>query len=193
MHSSLITLFSKRINWLIFLFAVQAVTSNILKHFQSVLSSVVALSFFIPLFTDTGGNSGTQASSLIIRSLALGEVTTKDATRILIKELQVSAMPVSYTHLDVYKRQVIVNATSLGLKGEEISLPWEKLSPSVWIVDVVYRRGLTPLVREAKKRGIQSFDGKEMLLQQGAESFFLFTGEKAPLKVMEEALDWKPL
>ena len=92
MHSSLITLFSKRINWLIFLFAVQAVTSNILKHFQSVLSSVVALSFFIPLFTDTGGNSGTQASSLIIRSLALGEVTTKDATRILIKELQVSAM-----------------------------------------------------------------------------------------------------
>ena len=88
---------------------------------------------------------------------------------------------------------VIVNATSLGLKGEEISLPWEKLSPSVWIVDVVYRRGLTPLVREAKKRGIQSFDGKEMLLQQGAESFFLFTGEKAPLKVMEEALDWKPL
>ena len=85
---------------------------------------------------------------------------------------------------------MIVNATSLGLKGEEISLPWEKLSPSVWIVDVVYRRGLTPLVREAKKRGIQSFDGKEMLLQQGAESFFLFTGEKAPLKVMEEALDY---
>jgi len=92
MHSNLITLFSKRINWLIFLFVVQAVTSNILKHFQGVLSSVVALSFFIPLFTDTGGNSGTQASSLIIRSLALGEVTTKDAARILLKEFQVSAM-----------------------------------------------------------------------------------------------------
>jgi len=92
MQSSLTTLFSKRINWLIFLFAVQAITSNILKHFQSALSSVVALSFFIPLFTDTGGNSGTQASSLIIRSLALGEVTTEDTTRILLKELQVSAM-----------------------------------------------------------------------------------------------------
>jgi len=92
LHSSSTTLFSKRIGWLVFLFVVQAVTSNILKHFESVLSSVVALSFFIPLFTDTGGNSGTQASSLIIRSLALGEVTTKDATRILLKELQVSVM-----------------------------------------------------------------------------------------------------
>ncbi len=86
---------------------------------------------------------------------------------------------------------VIVNATSLGLKGEEISLPWEKLSPSVWIIDVVYRQGLTPLVRKARRSGIQSFDGKEMLIQQGAESFSLFTGEKAPLEVMEEALNFR--
>jgi len=85
----------------------------------------------------------------------------------------------------------VINATSLGLKGEEIPLPWEKLSSSVWIVDVVYRPGLTPLVREAKKRGIPSFDGKEMLIHQGAESFFLFTGERPPLQVLEEALDVK--
>ncbi len=92
LESDLKTLFSKRIGWLVALFVVQAVTSNILKYYQDVLSSIITLTFFIPLLADVGGNSGTQASSLIIRSLALGEVTTKDATRILIKELQVSAM-----------------------------------------------------------------------------------------------------
>jgi len=84
---------------------------------------------------------------------------------------------------------IIVNATSLGLKGEEVPLSWDTLSSSVWVVDIVYRKGLTPLVKEAQKRGIRSFDGKEMLLYQGAESFSLFTGKKAPLGVMERALD----
>jgi shikimate 5-dehydrogenase len=59
-------------------------------------------------------------------------------------------------------------------------LPWEKLSPSVWVVDIVYRKGLTPLVKEAQKKRIRSFDGKEMLLYQGAESFSLLPEESTP-------------
>lgn len=92
LESSLMTLFSKRIGWLVFLFVVQAVTSNILKYYENVLSSVVTLAFFIPLLADIGGNSGTQASSLIIRALALGEVTVKDIAVILFKELRVSGL-----------------------------------------------------------------------------------------------------
>ena len=92
LESSLMTLFSKRIGWLVFLFVVQAVTSNILKYYENVLSSVVTLAFFIPLLADVGGNSGTQASSLIIRALALGEVTVKDIAVILFKELRVSGL-----------------------------------------------------------------------------------------------------
>ena len=92
LESSLTTLFSKRIGWLVFLFVVQAVTSNILKYYENVLSSVVTLAFFIPLLADVGGNSGTQASSLIIRALALGEVTVKDIAVILFKELRVSGL-----------------------------------------------------------------------------------------------------
>jgi len=92
LESSLMTLFSKRIGWLVFLFVVQAVTSNILKYYENVLSSVVTLAFFIPLLADVGGNSGAQASSLIIRALALGEVTVKDIAVILFKELRVSGL-----------------------------------------------------------------------------------------------------
>ena len=92
LESDLKTLFSKRIGWLVALFVVQAVTSNILKYYQDVLSSIITLTFFIPLLADVGGNSGTQASSLVIRSLALGEVTIKDFTEILFKELRVSAL-----------------------------------------------------------------------------------------------------
>lgn len=82
----------------------------------------------------------------------------------------------------------IINATSLGLKGEIIPIPWEALPALEVVVDLVYRREGTLLVREAGKRGLKSFDGKRMLLYQGAKSFLLFTGVPAPLSVMEEAL-----
>uniref|UniRef100_A0A7V3YKM3 Shikimate dehydrogenase (NADP(+)) n=1 Tax=Candidatus Caldatribacterium californiense TaxID=1454726 RepID=A0A7V3YKM3_9BACT len=82
----------------------------------------------------------------------------------------------------------IINATALGLSGEVPPVPWEFLPSLEVVCDVVYHREGTPLVQEAKKRGLKSFDGKRMLLHQGARSFFLFTGVPAPLPVMEEAL-----
>lgn len=65
---------------------------------------------------------------------------------------------------------------------------WEFLPSLEVVCDVVYHREGTPLVQEARKRGLKGFDGKRMLLHQGARSFFLFTGVPAPLSVMEEAL-----
>ncbi|MEN3203643.1 MAG: shikimate dehydrogenase [Atribacterota bacterium] len=82
----------------------------------------------------------------------------------------------------------IINATSLGLGGEVLPLPWEAFPSLEVVIDLVYHREGTPLVWEAKMRGIKSFDGKYMLLYQGARSFSLFTGVSAPLEVMEEAL-----
>lgn len=82
----------------------------------------------------------------------------------------------------------IIQATSLGMAGEVPPVPWESLAPWGVVVDVVYHQDGTPLVREAKRRGFKSFDGKRMLLHQGARSFTLFTGIEAPLGVMEEAL-----
>lgn len=86
--------------------------------------------------------------------------------------------------------EVIVNTTSLGLRGEDIPLNWQRFSSCGLVIDVVYREeGETPLVVEARKRGIYGFSGKSMLLYQGAKSFELFTGHPAPLEVMKRSLE----
>lgn len=85
---------------------------------------------------------------------------------------------------------VIVNATSLGIKGEAIPLDWHKFSSCSLVMDVVYRKGSeTSFVTEARKRGIHGFSGKSMLLYQGVRSFELFTGHPAPVEVMKKSLE----
>ena len=76
-----------RITWLVLLFVAETATGTVLRHFEDALSKVVALSFFIPLLIGTGGNAGSQTVSTVIRALALGEVRTRDAARIVLKEL----------------------------------------------------------------------------------------------------------
>jgi magnesium transporter len=75
--TSIVKLVSKRASWLIILFLGEMMTSNVMKHFEGELARVLVLSTFIPLVLSTGGNSGSQAATLIIRSLALGELTLK--------------------------------------------------------------------------------------------------------------------
>ena len=65
-------------------------TGKIIENYQSMLSVVVGLTAAIPMLMDTGGNSGNQTSTLIIRGLALGEITIKDYFIVLFKELRVS-------------------------------------------------------------------------------------------------------
>jgi magnesium transporter len=79
----------KRIAWLLLLFVAEAYTGTVLRNFEGELSSVVALSFFIPLLIGTGGNIGSQTVTLIVRSMALGEVSLRDIGWIILKELRV--------------------------------------------------------------------------------------------------------
>ncbi len=76
-----------RLGWLLLLFVAGTLTGTVLQHFEAHLSKVVALSFFIPLIIGTGGNAGSQTVSTIIRALALGEITVKDALRVVLKEM----------------------------------------------------------------------------------------------------------
>ena len=59
-----------------------------LRHYESELAAVVALSFFIPLLIGTGGNAGSQTVTTIIRSLALREIRLRDAWRVLAREAE---------------------------------------------------------------------------------------------------------
>jgi len=77
----------KRAGWLVILFFGEMLTASAMGHFQDELQKAVVLALFIPLIISSGGNSGSQASTLIIRALALGELRIKDWWRVLGKEL----------------------------------------------------------------------------------------------------------
>jgi magnesium transporter len=79
----------KRIGWLLLLFVAEAYTGSVLREFQDELTNVVALSFFIPLLIGTGGNIGSQTVTLIVRAMALNEVSLRDIAWIVLKELRV--------------------------------------------------------------------------------------------------------
>jgi magnesium transporter len=77
----------KRIGWLLLLFLAETLTGSVLRIFEAELAAVVALSFFIPLLIGTGGNTGAQTVSNLIRGLALGEVQWQDIWRVIRREV----------------------------------------------------------------------------------------------------------
>ena len=79
-----------RLPWLLVMMVSAMVTGAIINSFENLLSSVIVLVSYIPLLMGTGGNTGAQASTLIIRGLALGEVELEDALKVLWKEIRIS-------------------------------------------------------------------------------------------------------
>jgi magnesium transporter len=77
----------KRATWLIVLFLSEMLTATAMARFESEIAKAVVLSIFVPLVISSGGNSGSQASTLIIRAMALGEVTLRDWWRVMRREL----------------------------------------------------------------------------------------------------------
>ena len=87
-----VVLWKKRELWLLLLFIAEAYTSSVIQHFEEALESAIALAFFIPLLIGTGGNSGTQITSTLVRAMALGEVGMRDLGRILRKEMSTAVL-----------------------------------------------------------------------------------------------------
>jgi magnesium transporter len=84
----LLKLYKKRIVWLLILFVGETMTIAAMSGFQKTLEHVLVLSTFIPLIISSGGNSGSQAATLIIQAMALGEITVKDWWTIARREIQ---------------------------------------------------------------------------------------------------------
>ncbi|KQC01639.1 magnesium transporter [Pedobacter sp. Hv1] len=83
----ILKLVKKRASWLIVLFLGEMLTATAMQHFEIELEKAVVLSLFIPLIMSSGGNSGSQASTLIIQAMALGEVTIAAWWRVMRREL----------------------------------------------------------------------------------------------------------
>jgi magnesium transporter len=77
----------KRVGWLAFLFLGEMLTATAMGYFESGISKAVVLALFIPLIISSGGNSGSQASTLVIRAMALSEVRLRDWWRVLHREI----------------------------------------------------------------------------------------------------------
>ena len=91
-RSGILEIWKNRIPWLMFLMLSATFTSMILTHFESMLAVQAALIAFIPTLMGTGGNSGAQASTAVIRSLSLGDTKPRDALRVAWKEMRIAVL-----------------------------------------------------------------------------------------------------
>lgn len=109
-----------RFNWLLLLFVTETLTGTVLRHFEDELAKVVALSFFIPLLIGTGGNSGSQTVTTIVRGLAVGEIKLRDFARVFVREAGSG----------------LVLGLLLGVVGFGRALLWGSTMPLAWTVGV---------------------------------------------------------
>lgn len=82
----------KRVVWLLFLMISGILTGQIISHYEDAFAAIPLLVSFIPMLMDTGGNCGSQSSTLVIRGMALGEVSTRDILKVIWKEARVSLL-----------------------------------------------------------------------------------------------------
>lgn len=92
LETSVLAHAKKRFAWLLFLMLSATITGSIITRYEEAFAAVPLLVSFIPMLMDTGGNCGSQSSTLIIRGLALGEISFRDIFRIMFKEFRISLL-----------------------------------------------------------------------------------------------------
>ena len=102
--------------------------------------------------------------------------------------MELRAMPwhESIIEAELAKTKVLVNGTSIGLTSDDSPIPAEALHEDLLVLDLIYSR--TKLLRDAEAAGATVADGELMLLHQGAAAFTLWTGQPAPLDLMQARL-----
>jgi shikimate dehydrogenase len=103
--------------------------------------------------------------------------------------MELRAMPwhESVIESELSKTRVLVNATAIGLTSDDTPIPAPLLPPDLMVLDLIYNR--TRLLREAQAAGDTVLNGELMLLHQGAAAFTLWTGQPAPLELMQRKLE----
>lgn len=113
---SLFKLFKKRVGWLIVLFLGEMFTATAMGYFEDEIQKAVVLALFIPLIISSGGNTGSQASTLIIQAMAVGEITISNWWRVMRREII----------------QGLMLGTVLGIIGFTRVVLWSKILPNIY-------------------------------------------------------------
>ena len=115
---SLKKLFQKRITWLVILFLGEMFTATAMGYFEGEIQKAVVLALFIPLILSSGGNSGSQASTLIIQAMSVGEITIADWWKILRRELISGLLLGTVLGIIGFFRIIVWHAIKPGFYGE---------------------------------------------------------------------------
>ena len=134
LKTKLFALAKNRIPWLMILMISSTFTGQIIEGFEAKLAAVAGLTACIPMLMGTGGNSGSQVSTLIIRGLALGEIKIKDYFRVLWKEIRVSLLVGLVLAVVNALRMVVLRYTIGNEASNSVILV---VSLSVWCVVIV--------------------------------------------------------
>jgi shikimate dehydrogenase len=104
--------------------------------------------------------------------------------------MELRAMPWhdSIIEAELAKSKVLINATSVGLRGDESPIPAEVIHPDLLVMDLIYNPPRSRLLRDAEAAGCRVLNGELMLLHQGAAAFTLWTGQPAPMELMRTRL-----
>lgn len=113
MHIGFLEMFRKRGGWLSVLFIGEMLTASAMQQFAGELAAAVVLTLFIPLIMSSGGNSGSQATSLLIRSLALRELRLRDWWRVALREIPTGLALGAFLGLIIVVRIVVWQTTGL--------------------------------------------------------------------------------
>lgn len=111
-------LVQKRVGWLIVLFVGQTLTATVIQHFEESIQRAVVLSLFIPLIISSGGNTGSQAATLIIRAMSMGEITFTDWWLVVRREFACGLLLGLVLGLVGFGNVLLWQAIQPGLYGE---------------------------------------------------------------------------
>lgn len=143
LKSSIVELAKNRFSWLIILMLTGTITGFLLMGFESKLAQISGLMAFVTMLTGAGGNAGSQSSTMIIRGLAIGELSTSDYKKVLFKEFKVSLVVGSVMAVVNFVRVLLIKP------GEFMIAITVSLSLLVTIVIAKCFGGLLPIL--AKK------------------------------------------
>ena len=147
LRTGVFRIFLTRIPWLLILMLSATFTGMIISGFESALAACVALTAFIPMLMGTGGNSGSQSSTTVIRGLSLGEIEFRDAPRVLFKEMRVSVLCGIALAIATFLKVMIVDAWIFG--NPEVTVTVALVVALTLLVTVVAAKvigGLLPIL-----------------------------------------------
>lgn len=160
MSTSIWGMLRKRVGWLIILFIGEGFTATAMSFFENEIAKAVVLALFVPLIISSGGNTGSQVSSLVIRALSLGEISVRDWWQIFKREIKIGVMlgiilgivgflrvAIWSSFVDVYGPHWMMVGIAVGISLMGVVL-WGNLVGSLFPI-FLKRMGLDPAVSSA--------------------------------------------